>query len=92
MDCSTVHRFQGNERDLVILDTVDAAPMRPGVLLSARGDGDAAAKLLNVSLSRARGKLIIVSDVDYFQARAPEGPLARALTRALKTAKRVALG
>ena len=29
IECSTVHRFQGQERDIVILDTVDAEPMTP---------------------------------------------------------------
>jgi superfamily I DNA and/or RNA helicase len=34
IDCQTVHRFQGGERDMVILDTVDASPLSPGVLLA----------------------------------------------------------
>jgi hypothetical protein len=29
VECRTVHRFQGGERDLVILDTVDTAPLSP---------------------------------------------------------------
>ncbi|MFB3040949.1 MAG: DEAD/DEAH box helicase, partial [Candidatus Poribacteria bacterium] len=57
--CSTVHRFQGNERDLVIFDTVDASPLSPGVLLSDSFPRSSARNLINVSLSRARGKLII---------------------------------
>jgi superfamily I DNA and/or RNA helicase len=71
VECSTVHRFQGHERDMVIFDTVDAAPLRPGVLLSGRGEGASAANLINVSLSRARGKLVIVSDVEHFRTLAP---------------------
>ena len=72
VECSTVHRFQGHERDMVIFDTVDAAPLRPGVLLSGRGEGASAANLINVSLSRARGKLVIVSDVEHFRTLAPD--------------------
>ena len=68
--CATVHRFQGNERDVVILDLVDGPPMDPGTLLCGRGPGSASANLLNVSLSRARGKLILIADLDYFRARA----------------------
>ena len=30
VECRTVHRFQGGERDMAILDTVDAAPLPPG--------------------------------------------------------------
>jgi superfamily I DNA and/or RNA helicase len=75
VECSTVHRFQGHERDMVIFDTVDAAPLRPGVLLSGRGEGASAANLINVSLSRARGKLVIVSDVEHFRTHAPDSLL-----------------
>ncbi|HSD86372.1 MAG TPA: C-terminal helicase domain-containing protein, partial [Kofleriaceae bacterium] len=67
VECSTIHRFQGRECDVVILDLVDAAPMRPSALLAD------APNLLNVSISRARGKLVIVADVAYFESAAPDG-------------------
>lgn len=70
IDCATVHRFQGHERDVVILDVTDAPPLEPGVLLAGRGPTAASANLLNVSLSRARGKLILVADVRYIHTRA----------------------
>jgi hypothetical protein len=83
IECSTVHRFQGNERDLVILDAVDAEPLRPGVLLA--GGGSSSRNLLNVSLSRARGKLILVADVAYFETRAPGSAMHEALRAAMAT-------
>jgi superfamily I DNA and/or RNA helicase len=83
VDCSTVHRFQGQERDVVILDTVDAAPMAPGVLLSERGSRSSAQNLINVAISRARGKLVIVADVHYFLDRVPESVVSRMIVRAL---------
>jgi hypothetical protein len=61
VECSTIHRFQGRECDVVIIDLVDAPPMRPSALLAD------APNLLNVSISRARGKLVIVADVAYFE-------------------------
>jgi len=67
VECRTVHRFQGNERDAVILDMVDGEPYPPGVLL--------AENLLNVSVSRARGKLVIVADLSYYMRRAPNAPV-----------------
>lgn len=67
VECSTIHRFQGRECDVVIIDLVDAAPMRQSALLAD------APNLLNVSISRARGKLVIVADVAYFAATAPAG-------------------
>ena len=76
VECSTIHRFQGRECDIVILDLVDAEPMRQSALL-----GDAP-NLLNVSISRARGKLVIVADVAYFEATAPNGVVASLLRAA----------
>lgn len=90
VECSTVHRFQGHERDLVLLDAVDAAPLRPGVLLASRDDD--ARKLVNVSLSRARGKLVLVADVGYFAARAPQSAIGQALQAALAQGLRVRPG
>ena len=77
VECSTIHRFQGRECDIVILDLVDAAPMRPSALLAD------APNLLNVSISRARGKLVIVADVSYFEASAPDGIVASLLRAAV---------
>lgn len=84
VECSTVHRFQGNERDLVILDTVDAEPLAPGVLLAGQAPGAEAAHLLNVSISRARGKLVILADLAYFRDRAPTSTVTELLERAVR--------
>jgi hypothetical protein len=79
VECSTIHRFQGRECDVVIIDLVDAAPMRPSALLAD------APNLLNVSISRARGKLVIVADVAYFEAMDPDGLVATMLRAASVT-------
>ncbi len=88
VECATIHRFQGRECDVVILDLVDAAPMRPGLLLSGGPRSDAA-QLLNVSLSRARGKLILVADVGYFERSAPGSAVAAILGEAIRGGARV---
>ena len=84
VECRTVHRFQGNERDLVILDTVDGEPLSPGVLLAS---GPSAANLINVSISRARGKLLLLADRPYFARRAPQSPIGRLLVAAAEQGK-----
>lgn len=84
VECRTVHRFQGNERDMVILDTVDTFPMKPGVLLAGRLGASSAPNLLNVSISRAKGKLVIVADVAYFRSKAPGSAIDTVLTKALR--------
>jgi hypothetical protein len=84
VQCATVHRFQGNERDVVILDIVDGPPLAPGTLLCGRGPNSASANLLNVSLSRARGKLILLMDVQYVRGRARGTVLCQVLGAALQ--------
>ncbi|MBT3272174.1 MAG: AAA family ATPase, partial [Spirochaetales bacterium] len=59
VECRTIHRFQGGERDVVIFDMVDTYPLKPGILLSGDSLNGNSAQLLNVSFSRARGKLIV---------------------------------
>jgi hypothetical protein len=90
VECSTIHRFQGRECDVVIIDLVDAAPMRPGVLLSGGVHTDAG-NLLNVSLSRARGKLILVADVAYFETHAATGVVTAVLREARRDGAQVQL-
>jgi hypothetical protein len=66
----TIHRFQGGERDAIILDLVDAAPLPPGVLFRS----DDGLRLLNVAITRARGKLVCLSDGSYLKRSSPSTP------------------
>ena len=64
--CSTVHQFQGSERDVVILDTVESLPSkRPGILTSSVENGSAD-RLVNVAITRARGKLVTIANKDLW--------------------------
>jgi len=89
VECSTIHRFQGQERDVVIIDLVDGEPMRPGRLLDDDRAVSPASQILNVSISRALGKLIIVADVGYFAARAPRAVVTQLLTQACQRGVRI---
>ncbi len=71
--CSTVHQFQGSERDAIILDTVESYPAaKPGILTSKNVNGQVD-RLINVAVTRARGKLITVANKDFWESAAPEG-------------------
>ena len=66
----TVHTFQGSERDVIIFDMVDCSTFEngkaayPGQLYK----GEQGEQLLNVAISRARHKLIIVCDPQYLDS------------------------
>ena len=90
IECRTVHRFQGGERDMVILDTVDTAPLTPGVLLTGQSPGASSSNLLNVSLSRARGKLVIIADVAYFNRHSPHSLINQMLAQSIAAGVRAA--
>jgi hypothetical protein len=61
VEVATVHRLQGGEKSVVLVDLVDGYPYGVGKLLRG-GFGSAAMRLLNVAFTRAQGKLIITGD------------------------------
>ncbi|OLT24592.1 hypothetical protein BJF83_06270 [Nocardiopsis sp. CNR-923] len=63
----TVHRFQGSQRPVVIVDTVAGAGDTPGFFYSGTGMSSSTARLLNVALSRAQDHLVVVADVEYLR-------------------------
>lgn len=59
---ATVHRFQGSERDVMVFDTVDSEPQtRAGMLLT----GKDSERLINVAVTRTKGKFIHVSNQSF---------------------------
>ena len=92
VECRTVHRFQGGERDMVIFDTVDAAPLLPGTLLASTRPNSSAPNLVNVSISRARAKLVILADVGYFNQHEPDGIISEMIRQASALGLLVRLG
>ncbi len=64
--CSTVHQFQGSERNIVIFDAVESYPgSRVGYLMGKVMDS--VLRLINVAVTRARGKLIVVANSKFWQ-------------------------
>ena len=65
----TIHTFQGSECDIIIFDMVDCYVLENGKSntigrLYSGNDGE---RLLNVAVSRARHKLIVVCDPEYIK-------------------------
>ncbi|PLT35542.1 AAA domain-containing protein [Bacillus sp. V5-8f] len=79
---STVHRFQGSERDVIIFDTVDSHPMeRAGYLVA----GQESERLINVAITRTRGKFIHVGDASFIQDSVYQNKTIRQLVEHQKT-------
>ncbi|MEN9846342.1 MAG: hypothetical protein RIS36_1489 [Pseudomonadota bacterium] len=65
----TVHRFQGAERETIILDLTESEPHTLSSFLGGVTLRDTGSRLLNVALSRAQMRLIIVGNLSYLRAR-----------------------
>ncbi|WP_368657185.1 AAA domain-containing protein [Metabacillus halosaccharovorans] len=73
---ATVHKFQGSERDVMVFDTVDSFPQeRPGMLLIGKNSE----RLVNVAMTRTRGKFIHLADKHFVQSKVYSGKIIRKL-------------
>lgn len=63
----TIHTFQGSECDVVIFDMVDCPKMENGrnSRIGRLYAGEEGERLLNVAVSRARYKLVVIGDPKY---------------------------
>ncbi|MFQ5889414.1 MAG: AAA domain-containing protein [Gemmatimonadota bacterium] len=73
LEISTIHRFQGREKAVVVFDTVDAPPARSWFLNERRNPDFP--RLLNVALSRSREMLVLVGGVDGLRRTLPPNAL-----------------
>ncbi|MGW6498898.1 AAA domain-containing protein [Nonomuraea angiospora] len=69
----TVHRFQGSQRRLVVIDTVAGAGTQLGYFYEQVGLASNTCRLLNVALSRAQDHLIVVADTQFLHGELPPG-------------------
>lgn len=75
----TVHKFQGDERDLLVYDTVVAQSdnTRLGPFLNSDSPSQEGAKNLNVAISRARKSLVVIADLRIMDAQLPKNAFLR---------------
>lgn len=69
----TVHRFQGSQRPVIVLDTVAGGTNSLGWFYRGVGLTSDTCRLLNVALSRAQDHLVVVADAHAFSRLAPVG-------------------
>lgn len=82
LEISTIHRFQGREKSVVVFDTVDAPPARSWFLHEGRNRD--LPRLLNVALSRTRDMLVVVGTSEGLAASLPEEALLNRLVRRVR--------
>ena len=71
--CATVHQFQGSESDVIIFDAVESYPgKKPGWLMSK--DLNSIKRLINVAVTRAKGKLVVVANRTFWDANYSSNP------------------
>jgi hypothetical protein len=75
---ATVHRFQGEERQAIIFDCVDAPPFGwLGQFLRGSSPAEESTRLLNVAVTRAQHQLFLVGDAGYLERKLPPNGLLR---------------
>lgn len=82
---STVHKFQGGEKDAMIFSCVES----PGVrfetsMLNDKKSDSTAEVLLNVAISRARKKLFLIANLKYLEANAPDDAILKKVISVFK--------
>lgn len=64
---STVHKFQGGERDVIIFDTVEGPGEKIAPMLGETMEDSDAPLLLNVAMTRARCKVFLIGNLKYLK-------------------------
>lgn len=70
---ATVHRFQGNERDSIVVDLTDSVGAHLGRFMRAVELDEDGSRLLNVAISRARHRVVLVGNFGFLRCEAPAG-------------------
>ena len=75
----TIHRSQGREADVVILDLTDASNRSVSRFFTANDYRDESARLLTVAVTRARKHLVVLGDMPHMLSSRGTGRLTREL-------------
>lgn len=70
---ATVHRFQGNEKDTIIVDLTDSTGANLSRFMRAVRMDEDGSRLLNVAISRARHRVVLIGNFDFLKNHAPAG-------------------
>jgi len=65
--CTTVHQFQGSERNVILFDPVESYPSHGMGYLMEKNENQSVDRLINVAVTRAKGKFITISNSKYWE-------------------------
>ncbi len=74
---ATVHRFQGNEKQVMVLDLTDSLGARLGRFFKASRIEEDGARLLNVAASRAKHHVVLIGNFEYLCTKASHNSFVR---------------
>ncbi|MBI4029391.1 MAG: topoisomerase DNA-binding C4 zinc finger domain-containing protein [Candidatus Blackburnbacteria bacterium] len=78
VEVNTVHRFQGNQRQVIVFDTTDDFPMfRPAPMVDDSDEDGEDIKLINVAVTRAKDKFLLLGNKNYIQKKHSESSLIK---------------
>jgi AAA domain-containing protein len=73
----SVHTFQGDERDAIILDFPDSQGAKAGRFLQGVAPSENSSRLINVAISRARNHLIVIANLQHLDRTLPSKSILR---------------
>ena len=90
----TVHRYQGDERRMILLEIPEShgGAWNIGQFVQGVRPEDVGARLINVSVSRAQDRLIVMANLTYFDKKLPEDSLLRSVLFEMQEQGRVVSG
>ena len=78
ISAGTVHRFQGDEKETIIIDITDSIGQDyAGMFLQAENPNDSGSKLFNVALTRAKENVIVFANLNWLNHKLPSYSMVR---------------
>ncbi len=91
--CGTVHRFQGDERRIVLLEIPESNAHRNlGQFVRGMPPNHIGARLINVAVSRAQEHFVVLANLTHLDKRLPARALLRSILLNMKQQGRVVPG
>ena len=93
VNCGTVHRFQGDERRIVLLEIPESGGRRTiGQFVQGVPPDHVGARLISVAVSRAQEHFVVLANLDYLDKRLPSRSLLRGILHKIEQQGRVVPG